>query len=88
MVVRKTFRSPTLTPPEPSSSRAPPPPTSCSGGSAPAEPVPESSNSGASGEVTEEEIAKRIEEWREIAVFLRRNVVQGVQDESGAYSAS
>lgn len=34
-----------------------------------------------------EEIAKRIQEWQEVAVFLRKNVVQGRLDqESGRYS--
>jgi complex III assembly factor LYRM7 len=33
-----------------------------------------------------EELQKRIQEWRDVAVFLRRNVVQGVQNEDGAFS--
>ena len=33
------------------------------------------------------EIQKRITEWNEIAAFLRKNVVQGEMDATGAYSA-
>lgn len=39
-------------------------------------------------EPTEEDLMKRIEEWREVAVYLRRNVVQGVQTEQGTFSES
>lgn len=35
-----------------------------------------------------EEIQKRIGEWKEVASFLRKNVVQGRQDESGTFSES
>ena len=35
--------------------------------------------------ISEEEIAKRIKEWKEVALFLRRNVVQAEQDEGGSY---
>ena len=37
-------------------------------------------------DVGTDEIARRIEEWKEVAVFLRRNVVQGEQGSSGAWS--
>lgn len=38
------------------------------------------------GESSEAELRQRIDEWVEVARFLRRNVVQGVQDEEeGAY---
>ncbi len=35
-----------------------------------------------------EEIQKRIGEWKEVAEFLRKNVVQGRQDETGTFSES
>lgn len=35
-----------------------------------------------------EEIQKRINEWKEVAVFLRKNVVQGRLAEDGTYSES
>lgn len=38
--------------------------------------------------VSIEELQKRIEEWNEIAAFLRKNIVQGEKDESGSYSES
>ncbi|KAL7423304.1 hypothetical protein Q5752_002605 [Cryptotrichosporon argae] len=34
---------------------------------------------------SEAELAKRIAEWDEVARFLRRNVVQGVQQDSGSF---
>lgn len=39
-------------------------------------------------EISEEELEKRIGEWKEIALFLRRNVVQGEQGEDGAFRMS
>lgn len=38
--------------------------------------------------MTYEELEKRIGEWKEIALFLRRNVVQGEKGEDGSYRAS
>ena len=35
--------------------------------------------------MTEHELEKRIGEWKEIALFLRRNVVQGEQGEDGSF---
>ncbi|GMK57200.1 hypothetical protein CspeluHIS016_0400340 [Cutaneotrichosporon spelunceum] len=32
-----------------------------------------------------EEIQKRVAEWKEVATFLRKNVVQGRQDENGRF---
>ncbi|BEI86297.1 hypothetical protein CcaverHIS002_0605840 [Cutaneotrichosporon cavernicola] len=32
-----------------------------------------------------EEIQKRVSEWKEVASFLRKNVVQGRQDETGTF---
>jgi len=48
-------------------------------------PTASSSNT---SEATEVEQSKRIEEWLEVALFLRRNVVQGVQEEEGAFRES
>ena len=39
-------------------------------------------------EVSEVELEKRIAEWKEIALFLRRNVVQGEQGEDGSFRMS
>ncbi|ORY28515.1 hypothetical protein BCR39DRAFT_535059 [Naematelia encephala] len=33
--------------------------------------------------LSEEELAKRIQGWKEVALFLRKNVVQGEKDEQG-----
>lgn len=82
--VRQTFSSPTLTPPKPSTPRAPEP-ISCSSAATPPPPVEEVP---VETEITEEELAKRIGEWKEIALFLRRNVVQGEQGEDGAFRKS
>jgi hypothetical protein len=35
--------------------------------------------------VSFEDLEKRIGEWKEIALFLRRNVVQGEQGQDGAF---
>ena len=35
--------------------------------------------------MTPEDIEKRIGEWKEIALFLRRNVVQGERGDDGSY---
>jgi hypothetical protein len=35
-----------------------------------------------------DDLMQRLKEWREVAMFLRRNVVQGRLDESGNYSES
>ncbi|KAK1925375.1 hypothetical protein DB88DRAFT_483737 [Papiliotrema laurentii] len=67
--VRQTFSSPTLTPP--------PSP------SAPA--AKQAQGSEAAEQVSPEEVEKRIGEWKEVAAFLRKNVVQGQLDETGAY---
>lgn len=32
-----------------------------------------------------DELIKRLGEWKEVAAFLRRNVVQGRMDENGTY---
>ena len=84
--VRATFSSPTLTAPGPSRPRAPPEPTSCSSGPVPAE--SETSTEAAVDLTSEVELQKRIDEWKEVALFLRRNVVQGVKDDTGAYRMS
>ena len=82
--VRQTFASPTLTPPKPNTPRAPEP-TSCSSAPAPPPPVEETP---VEEEVSEAELEKRIGEWKEIALFLRRNVVQGEQGEDGTFRMS
>lgn len=91
--LRQTFSSPTLTTPgSPSSSRQPDPPTSCSGSLSSTTTTPSSASSSAlqAEESTldpssPEELSKRIEEWKEIALFLRRNVVQGELKGDGSY---
>lgn len=82
--VRETFLSPTLTPPKPATPRTPEP-TSCSSASVPPPPPPVEDTQAAETEVTYEELEKRIGEWKEIALFLRRNVVQGEKTEDGSY---
>jgi len=82
--VRQTFISPTLTPPKPSTPRAAEP-TSCSSGPVPPPPVEDKP---VEEEVSEVELEKRIAEWKEIALFLRRNVVQGEQGEDGSFRMS
>jgi hypothetical protein len=84
--VRQTFSSPTLTPPKPTTPRAAEP-TSCSSAAAPA-PEPLVEEIPAETEVSEEELEKRIGEWKEIALFLRRNVVQGEQGDDGSFRMS
>ena len=70
-VVRETFQSPTLTAPT-LNSAAPKKPSLED-----AEPVDPASP---------DELAKRVNEWIEVAAFLRRNVVQGELDEKkGTY---
>lgn len=81
---RDTFLSPTLTPPKPATPRAPEP-TSCSSASTPPPPPPVEVTPEVETDVTYEELEKRIGEWKEIALFLRRNVVQGEQTEDGSY---
>ncbi|WWC96005.1 hypothetical protein V866_002872 [Kwoniella sp. B9012] len=71
-VLRQTFSSPSLTPPQPGSAEL------RSSPDATFQPVVEE-------QVEEGEIQKRIEEWKETAQFLRKNVVQGVQDEDGTW---
>jgi complex III assembly factor LYRM7 len=82
--VRQTFISPTLTPPKPSTPRAPET-KSCSSAPTPPPPVEETP---VEEEVSEAELEKRIGEWKEIALFLRRNVVQGEQGEDGTFRMS
>jgi hypothetical protein len=82
--VRQTFISPTLTPPKPTTPRAAEP-TSCSSAPTPPPPVEETP---VEEEVSEAELEKRIGEWKEIALFLRRNVVQGEQGEDGSFRMS
>jgi complex III assembly factor LYRM7 len=82
--VRQTFISPTLTPPKPSIPRAAEP-TSCSSAPTPPPPVEETP---VEEKVSEAELEKRIGEWKEIALFLRRNVVQGEQGEDGSFRMS
>ncbi|KAK6908287.1 hypothetical protein I203_102288 [Kwoniella mangroviensis CBS 8507] len=71
-VLRQTFSSPSLTPPQPGSAEL------RSSPEATFQPIIEE-------QVEESEIQKRIEEWKETAQFLRKNVVQGVQDEDGTW---
>ncbi|WVQ65876.1 uncharacterized protein L199_004054 [Kwoniella botswanensis] len=71
-VLRQTFSSPSLTPPQPGSAEL------RSSPDATFQPIVEE-------QVEEGEIKKRIEEWKETAQFLRKNVVQGVQDEDGTW---
>ncbi|WWD04768.1 hypothetical protein V865_002839 [Kwoniella europaea PYCC6329] len=71
-VLRQTFSSPSLTPPQPGSAEL------RSSPEATFQPIVEE-------QVEEGEIKKRIEEWKETAQFLRKNVVQGVQDEDGTW---
>jgi hypothetical protein len=82
--VRQTFISPTLTPPKPTTPRAAEP-TSCSSAPTPPPPVEETP---VEEEVSEAELENRIGEWKEIALFLRRNVVQGEQGEDGSFRMS
>ncbi|KAK4687768.1 hypothetical protein P7C73_g2348, partial [Tremellales sp. Uapishka_1] len=79
--LRHTFSSPTL---------ATPPPSSSTSAETAANPAPDFPGFGPKTEpepvvvdtkVSEEELASRIDEWKEIAVFLKRNVVQGELDE-------
>ncbi|KAK8858505.1 hypothetical protein IAR55_002732 [Kwoniella newhampshirensis] len=51
--------------------------------SPPIESTPSSTD--ATAQIGQEEIAKRIEEWKEAAVFLRRNVVQGEEQNDGSW---
>jgi hypothetical protein len=81
--VRQTFLSPTLTPPKPTTPREPEP-TSCSSASTPPPPPVEDVQE-SERDVTPEDIEKRIGEWKEIALFLRRNVVQGERGDDGSY---
>lgn len=85
--VRQTFLSPTLTPPKPTTPREPEP-TSCGSASTPPAPPPTEDVQESEKDVTPEDIEKRIGEWREIALFLRRNVVQGERGEDGSYRMS
>lgn len=72
-VLRTTFLSPTLAAPNAK-------PAKLKAGTGDDKPVDPTSA---------EELAKRVEEWKEVALFLRRNVVQGTQDEqTGRYSES
>lgn len=71
-VLRTTFESPTLA--APSSATSTPPPLEEGDGSSTVDPR------------SPEELAKRIQEWKEVANFLRQNVVQGQLDqETGRY---
>lgn len=74
VAVRETFASPTLTRP---GAELPPPTLNEATG----EPIVVDLSS-------PEELQKRINEWNEVATFLRRNVVQGRQDDQGVYSES
>jgi len=80
--VRQTFTSPTLTPPKPTTPRQAEP-TSCSSATAPPPPVEDIQVE--ETDISAEELEKRIGEWKEIALFLRRNVVQGEKGEDGSY---
>ncbi|RSH88152.1 uncharacterized protein EHS24_000679 [Apiotrichum porosum] len=71
VAVRETFASPTLTRP---GAELPPPTLNEATG----EPIVVDLSS-------PEELQKRINEWNEVATFLRRNVVQGRQDDQGVY---
>jgi hypothetical protein len=76
-----------LTPPKPTIPRAPEP-TSCSS-APPSEPTPVEEEVVETEEnVSFEDLEKRIGEWKEIALFLRRNVVQGEQGQDGAFRES
>ncbi|ORX40167.1 hypothetical protein BD324DRAFT_648769 [Kockovaella imperatae] len=82
--IRMTFASPTLTPPAHiSDPSAKPEEEPCPCNEHP--PEPKAAASSSSTHISTEEIAKRISEWKEVALFLRRNVVQGEQDESGSF---
>lgn len=86
--VRQTFSSPTLTIPKAEDSA--PSAASSSAALSPA-PIPDESLTKSvppeQENVSVEGLAQRIQEWKDAAVYLRKNVVQGVQDEeSGAWS--
>ena len=92
--IRTTFASPTFTPPSNVSdptAKPEPEPCPCAG---PSSPLPSSSKlteptqAVVEESVSPEVVAKRISEWREVAVFLRRNVVQGEQDANGSFRES
>lgn len=71
-VLRSTFESPTLTTP----------------GKAPVSlELEEGDGSPAADPASPAELEKRIQEWKEVAAFLKQNVVQGrLDEESGRYS--
>ncbi|WVO15781.1 hypothetical protein L204_103443 [Cryptococcus depauperatus] len=69
--LRATFSSPTLTPPLPPASEISAPSLSA---------LPNAEEN-----IGADEIVKRITEWKEVAKFLRNNVVQGVKTENGSY---
>ncbi|RXK41619.1 hypothetical protein M231_01118 [Tremella mesenterica] len=91
-LLRQTFSSPTLTPPSqlPQSSTSP---SNSISQSQSTSKVNENSDSAISPKGIEreevhvkfEELKKRIEEWKEVALFIRKNVVQGVKDEQGTF---
>lgn len=80
--LRATFESPTLTAPTSSVAHSAPKPKRRSLlRKEKAEGVPEVDPA------SPEELAKRIQEWKDVAEFLRRNVVQGrLNEETGTYS--
>ncbi|EIW73650.1 hypothetical protein TREMEDRAFT_24381 [Tremella mesenterica DSM 1558] len=69
-LLRQTFSSPTLTPP----SQLP----QSSASRMKPDSQPQSTSKF-------EELNQRIEEWKEVALFIRKNVVQGVKDEQGTF---
>jgi hypothetical protein len=75
-----------LTPPKPTTPRQAEP-TSCADAASPPPPPPVEEVT-EEETVTYEELEKRIGEWKEIALFLRRNVVQGEKGEDGSYRMS
>jgi hypothetical protein len=78
-----------LTPPKPTTPRQAEP-TSCADAASPPPqpPSPPVEEITVEETVTYEELEKRIREWKEIALFLRRNVVQGEKGEDGSYRMS
>lgn len=78
--LRATFESPTLTAPENTVAHSKPKPVRRSM-------LRKQEEAPAVDPASTEELSKRIQEWKDVAEFLRKNVVQGRLDEqSGTYS--
>ncbi|WVQ72834.1 hypothetical protein IAR50_002395 [Cryptococcus sp. DSM 104548] len=67
--LRATFSSPTLTPP----------PSASAEGSPAKVPIVQEESIG------RDDVARRINEWKDVAKFLRKNVVQGVKSDDGVF---